>query len=203
MPCAIYFPNAVRCSRVEHEGRFCANMEATNPSGWSLGEWITASTLFAAFVTWFIKKPGRFIRDMLQWPGSVREIKDMLKAMQAEIALIGGISRITWKMIDRPIWQSDASGMCVYCNPYALRLLARQDDEFIGNGWLGIVADEDRDMVEKEWSHAMSQNRDMHIRCRLLHKTGEHVHVIMQAGRILSEAGQILGWVWILTVIDK
>ena len=199
----LYFHEDIRCSRVEHEGRFHVNMEATNPSGWSFGEWVTAGTLTAAFITWFIKKPGRFIRDMFQGPGSVREIKDKLDTIISALSLVMSMTQNTWRVMDRPLWQADPQGKTIHVNKYFLKILYRQESEMLGNGWINSIQESDRDRVSSAWDSAIEDGTNFYLHYALVNASGESIPVIGEAFKLTNPNGEILGYMGCITILDK
>lgn len=177
------------------------HMEAS-PENWSISDYITVGGLSSAFIVWFWKKPFKLLIDMMKGPGRIAEIDKKLDAIFSFISLSQEMSRVTWRAIDRPVWQSDANGMCVHANPFMLRLLGIQDDELLGEGWRNIIHLDDRDMVSKEWDSAVKSKRDFHLRYRWVNSNGDAIPIIANASRLLDHEGRLLGYVGFVTVLE-
>lgn len=192
-------PDAIHASRVEGN-RF--HLEA-NPENWSLGEWLSAGGILAAIATWCWKKPVKKLINMWQAPDKIAMIDKKLDLILGGVDLATAMSRVTWRAIDRPVWQSDSNGMCVHANPAMLQLLCVQDDEILGNGWLNIVHMDDRDMVDREWSNSIRNKRDFYLKYRWVNSSGESIPIIAHASRLIDNSGHVLGWVGFVSLIDS
>jgi len=52
---------------------------------------------------------------------------------------------------DAAVFESDIHGKCIWANVHYLRLIKRNMEFVLGNGWKNIIAQEDRDRVIKNW----------------------------------------------------
>ena len=180
---------------------------ALRPSEWSVGEWETIIGTVASVLAWLyrhsIKAALIWLWNALKAPGRIAQIIAKIERIDQTAELALSLARITWRTIDRPIFQTDSMGMCIHCNPFMLRLLTRQEDEIVGSGWANMIHEEDRDMVLHEWSTAISSRRDFHLHYRWIDSTGQVIRILCNAVRIFDEADNILGWVGIVTVLEK
>ena len=197
-----YFPEAVRCSRVEHDGRYHTNMEAADPSGWSISDIITVSGILSGLGIWLWKKPIKKLWNMWQAPDRIAQMDKKLDFILAGVNLAMAMSQVTWQLLARPVWQADANGMTVHINPFMLKLLGRQDDEILGDGWVNIVHEDDRERVRREWRSAIENKRDFHLHYRWVSSSGETINIVGQASRLLDTKGNILGWVGFASIVD-
>ena len=198
MSIALYLPEAIRASRIENQ----LSMEAS-PEHWSVSDYVTVGGILSALSVWIWKKPIKKLRNMWSAPDLIAEMNKKLDRIIANVDLATGMSRLTWRAIDRPIWQADANGMCVHANPSMLRLLCVQEDEILGDGWHNIIYIEDRDLVEREWKSAISNKRDFSLRYRWVNASGEEIPIIAHASRLQDTNGNVLGWIGFVTVLES
>jgi len=193
MAITFYLPDAVHASRVE----------AANPQGWSFSEFVTAGGILSAIGVWMWKKPIKKIWNMWQAPDRIEQILKKLDFILAGVSLATAMSQVTWQMLPRPVWQSDANGNTVHANSYMLKLLCRQDDEILGDGWVNSVHEEDRERVQREWKNAVEHKRDFHLRYRWATSAGVSIPIIAQAIRLMDTNGNVLGWCGFASLIDS
>lgn len=196
MSIALHYPMPIRESRVN------VNLEAS-PENWSVGDIVTVSGILSALFLWLWKKPIKLLLDMMKGPGRIELILKKLEVIEAGVSLAASLSRVTWKLLDKPVWQSDASGLCVFCNPCMLSLLGRQEDDIIGNGWRSVVHEDDRERVQHEWDAAIRDERDFNLSFRWIHASGKPIRISAHASKLTDSEGNKLGYVGFVTVIDK
>lgn len=200
MSLTILIPDAMQASRVDH-----MRSQSVNPDEWNA--WIGLGTAITAGAIWLWRHSlGGFCKwlwNFIKAPQRIEELYRKLLRIDSAANLALAMSRVTWRTIDRPIWQSDASGLCVHCNPFLLRLLARQEEDIIGNGWMSTVHEEDRARVEREWERIVLHKRDFHLHYRWITSTGVSIPILAQATRLLDLDGVVLGWVGFVTVLEQ
>ena len=179
----------------------------TRPDEWSVGDWQTIITSVGAVGIWLYRKT---LKSALIWtwntikmPTRIAEMFKEINAVRDQSTLALALSRVTWRTIDRPIWESDTHGMCMGCNPYMLRVLARQESEILGNGWRNIVAEQDRDKVDREWTNAVKEGRDFYLHYNWISASGELIPIIASGSRLMDVDGNILGYIGFVTLLDK
>jgi len=192
-------PDAIHASRVEGHR---LHLEA-HPENWSLGEWLSAGGILAAIATWCWKKPIKKFINMWSVPDRIELILKKLDFISSSVKLSTALSQLTWTAIPRPIWQSDANGMTVHVNEFMLKLLGRQDDEILGDGWMNIIHEDDRERVRREWDMAVRGKRNFHLHYKWVDRTGQSIPIVAQASRLLDTDGEVLGWVGFVSLIDS
>jgi len=174
---------------------------------WSVSDWATVGGFMVAGLGWIKRKIilnfAKFVIDSIRAPGRINKIDAKLNDMQAGIALSTSLSRVTWRCIDRPIWQTDADGHFVHINPYMQRMLARNDDEILGDNWRSMVHEEDREMVMREWDNSIKFRREFNLTYRLVSASGVPIKVHAQTFRLHdTDSNVTLGWMGIATIVD-
>lgn len=197
MAFAILLPDAIRASRIDGH----LSMEAS-PEHWSVSDYVTVGGILGTLSVWLWKKPLNKMRNMWTAPDRIEQIDKKLDLILAGVDLATAMSRVTWRALDRPVWQSDANGMCVHANPAMLRLLTIQEEEILGDGWHNIVHMEDRDKVDREWKESVTKKRDFYLSYRWVNASGDEIPIIAHASRLLDTRGNILGWVGFASVLD-
>jgi len=203
MPCAIYFPNAVRCFRVEHDGRHHVNMEAADPGKWSVGDIAVIGGLLASTYLWWKNNPWKKIRNMWSAPDKVDAINEKLDTIINALNLVISMTQNTWKVMDTPLWQADAQGKTIHVNKYFLKILYRQESEMLGNGWINSVHEDDRERVSNEWENAIEGQTNFYLHYRLKNASGEDISVIGEAFKLTNPNGEVLGYMGCITILDK
>lgn len=180
-----------------------------NPDEWNAWIALGGTVATAAAVVWrhsigafcvwmwnFIQAP-KLIKEQNALISTVFKEVNEAKSM-AEFAVV--TSRIAWSFVERPVLQFDALGLCVCANDFALRLLVRQQDEFMGSGWLTFVHSDDSDRVERLWSSCVKDKRNFAFTFRIITSSGEAVQVFDRAEVMHDRNGNVLGWYHLMTL---
>lgn len=199
MSIAIAYPLSIRKSQIND----CASTLEASPENWSVGDIVTVGGILSGIFLWLWKKPIKLLLDIMKGPGRIELILKKLEVIEAGVSLAASLSRVTWKLLDKPVWQSDATGMCVFCNPSMLALLGRQEDELIGNSWRSIIHEDDRERVMHEWDSAIKDERDFNLSYRWTHANGTSIPITAHASKLTDNEGNRLGYVGFVTALKK
>lgn len=124
-------------------------------------------------------------------------ITDLSARVQVQEALRA--ARDEYRMIlegfPNPIWQSDASGSCIYFNRAWLAFTGRQLDELLGDGWIEDVHPADREDTVARFVTALSRRESFRMEYRLRHHSGSY-RWLFDCGTPLTDAdGTFAGYV--------
>ena len=153
-----------------------------------------------AFCVWmwnFIQAP-KLIKEQNKLISTVFKEINEAKAM-AEFAVV--TSRIAWSFVERPVLQFDSLGLCVCANDFALRLLVRQQDEFMGSGWQTLIHSDDSERVERLWAACVRDKRNFAFTFRIITSSGESIEVFDRAEVMHDRNGNVLGWYHLMTLV--
>lgn len=143
-------------------------------------------------------------KEMTQNGGS--SMKDMITALSEKItkicdnsgALANQFNRLEalQKSIvntsDRPTFETDPSGACIFANKAYLELVSRAFEDIKNFGWINIIHPDDRQMVKKEWESAVNDNRNFELSFRIIKREQTIYRVFCEAHPINgSENGYI------------
>lgn len=143
-----------------------------------INEWFAVGGVFTTIILWIYRK---VILNTLKWITSV-ETK--------------AIARTSWDAIDKPVWQSDKNGLCIYVNRRFVEVLGCQISDAIGNNWRTFIHQDDRQRVWREWDLSVEQKRDFKLRYRWVSKTGTVIWINASASRMTNnDTRELLGWV--------
>lgn len=184
--------------------------QTIDPNEWNA--WIGLGTAIGAGVLWVWRHSlGAFFVwtfNFIQAPKLIKEQNKLICTMfkeineakdRAEFAVV--TSRIAWSFVERPVLQFDALGLCVCVNEFALRLLVRQQEEFIGSGWQTLVHSDDSERVERQWDSCVNDKRNFAYTFRIIASSGEVIRVFDRAEVMRDRHGQVLGWYHLMTLV--
>jgi PAS domain S-box-containing protein len=97
------------------------------------------------------------------------------------------------------IFEADANGRYVYFNPLAVKLLGAGP----GDVWLDSIHPEDRERLEREWSHALAAGDAIASEYRLPPREGRTVLVQGHVSALRDPGGAVLGHVGAIVDITK
>ena len=181
-----------------------------NPDEWNA--WLGLGTALGSAALWFWRHSlGAFCAWMwnfIQAPKLIKEQSALISTVFKEISEAKAMaefavvtSRIAWSFVERPVLQFDSLGLCVCANDFALRLLVRQQDEFMGSGWQTLVHSDDSERVERLWSACVRDKRNFAFTFRIITSSGEAIQVFDRAEVMHDRNGNVLGWYHLMTLV--
>ncbi len=100
------------------------------------------------------------------------------------------------------IFQTDASGKCLYANDRWLDLAGMTQAENLGDGWAKAIHPDDRQNVFQTWQQAIENDLPYQVEFRLLHGDQTIVWVLAHALAEKNYAGEVIGFVGSVTNIS-
>jgi hypothetical protein len=79
------------------------------------------------------------------------------------------------------VFESDAYGKCIWANVHYLKLIKRNMDFVLGNGWKNIIAPEDRERVTKNWEICVDDGIDSEDTYSIVDSEGKYYKVFCSA----------------------
>lgn len=159
------------------------------------------------YLTTFAMMP-KIIRHELTTNGG-GSIKDLVRKsveqndqLIARVALISTRERAYRAINPNAMFEATPDGKCIWVNRQYLRMTGRSPEEVMGWGWLGVIADKDRDRIHKYWLECVSQNRDLDTTYTMVHSSGKefvvscHSHVMID-----SDSSKITGHLGLITEV--
>lgn len=141
----------------------------------------------------FSKNGGSSLRDAIdRIEASVLAIGDGQFVLRQQV-------RASWSMMQIGVGEADATGACIFVNPYWSQITGVPLDRALGNGWINAVHEDDRDEVFEEWRQAVAQHRDFDMNHRYRHPDGRVVEVHARTQQIHDAEGKLLGYVATIT----
>lgn len=115
-------------------------------------------------------------------PNSGGTVFDKLGNIASDVRVVKAMQRARGHSSPHGEFESDADGRCVYSNGTYLRWTGRSADDLYGWGWLGCIAEQDRDNVREEWIDCVKLQREFRMRYAMVnHATGDEFTVITTA----------------------
>lgn len=98
-------------------------------------------------------------------------------------------------------FRSNKEGSVIECSRSLFKTFGRSEVELLGNMWLTWVANKDRDRIWREWSAAVSQQRDMEESFAIKGFQGKESEVRLAAQKLTGRDGGYLGHLGVFTRI--
>lgn len=92
-------------------------------------------------------------------------------------------------------WHSDTNGNCIFINSAACFATNRLPDEFLGRNWVNVVAEYDRERVEREWDDAVKTRRRFVYRYHWTKQDGTPIAIRAVSSLVHDGIGNLTGWV--------
>ena len=164
-----------------------------------VNDWLTIGATIGAVCLWIwrnaIQGFFRYVRNWFKLPGNVSSLLNTVNQMQSLLSTNESRVRATWQTIDRPIWESDGNGMCVFANRCMLHVLGRQELDVLGNNWRSVIHQPDRAGVYDEWDQAIQQGREFNLRYRWVGHDDALIRIHARTSRLTDSNGTTTGWV--------
>lgn len=100
------------------------------------------------------------------------------------------------------VFHTDVNGYTTYVNPCWCRITGMPAKEALGNGWLKAVHPEDRELLAKNWTNAVNNNRLSESEYRFVKPDGSITWVLGQAVPEINQQNQVIGYVGTTTDIS-
>jgi len=109
-------------------------------------------------------------------------VKDSLARIELTTARGEERQKILLGLVPYAVFETDKEGHCTYVNRSYLRWTGRTEDEVLGDGWVNILAQDERERVTNEWDRAIKHKRLFEARYSIYNEsTGERFPVLCRA----------------------
>lgn len=96
----------------------------------------------------------------------------------------------------------DMTGQCIYISGTICRILNRTESEFLGNNWLNLINDSERDHIIDNWEQSISTNRNFLMDFNMTHANGELIKISSIIMPISDSIKKPIGWSGTLMIIS-
>ena len=170
-----------------------------HPLDWEIKDIASVGAAVSAVAAWLWR---RAIKDSMFWilnavkaPARIETLMGIMAQLQDEVSVCSHRSRVIYRMVDYPCWESDASGLCIFANRPMLNLLQCQFSDLAGDNWKSIIYPEDRELVFEEWNSCVRDHRDFNLSYRWLGTGGDVIDVEVTTSRLLDHGGDVAGYI--------
>ena len=127
-------------------------------------------------------------------PNGGISIKDKVGRIDANVRLLRALTFAFQEDADHGILVTDGEGLVVYTNRTLLHWHGRSTEETHGNGWINVIAPNDRDRVMEQWEEAVRLETNYNISFHLITAGGSLLAVDAHTYAMKVD-GEVLGWV--------
>jgi len=101
------------------------------------------------------------------------------------------------------VFETDATGACVYVNNRWLEISGISRDEALGSGWVKALHPDFRERIFAQWVAAVQKAQPLQWEMCLRHPDGKDTWVLAQASPVRSEHGELTGYIGSITDISE
>ncbi len=133
-------------------------------------------------------------RRAVRFTGTVR---DVTEERAAALALEESEARYRFlgETLQQQVWTAEPDGRLDYVNDFVLRYFGRSYDEMVGEGWQGVVHEEDLPLVTERWADALETGDLYETEFRLRRaEDGAFRWHIARANALRGGDGRIVKW---------
>lgn len=119
--------------------------------------------------------------------------KDIPISENAE--LLRQCQRLTQRIdfVPSGIFETDASGNCIFVNETWCQLAGVTFSEAMGSGWVEAIHPDDRESVIREWEASVLEGRDFDFVFRFQSKKGSETYVHSRSRKLIDSRGVVVG----------
>ncbi len=138
-----------------------------------------------------------------KWIGTCTDI-DLHKETEKRLAQSEASFRQLADSMPQIVWTAHPDGEIDYYNAKWREFTANSPEVTQMRDWLSLIADEERDKVERTWEKSLKSGAPLQTECRLWdNKTAAYRWHLIRALPIRSKAGKVLRWFGTCTDIDQ
>lgn len=133
--------------------------------------------------------------------GSIRDdltaIRGELRNMRKQMVMESAMSRMSFDMSDRVVWQTYPDGRMKFMSAAIERWTGRTPEDMLGEDWRNALHDGDSERVSRIWGQVIEQRRSLEISFRFVGKREQPVQVFVHGYPQFDEGrdGEFTGWV--------
>ncbi|MCC6931222.1 MAG: PAS domain S-box protein [Gemmatimonadaceae bacterium] len=153
-----------------------------------------------------IANPGWFEMRLVCSSASMSlYIRDISRRKQTELALAASEYRYRQltNVATAGIFETDATGTCVFVNEACSEIAGRPTGELLGAGWECCIHPDDRPGVMRDWSEMTRTCGELRRECRLVRPGGAIRWVAAQATPLRDGQGNVTGFIGTLADITE
>ena len=100
-----------------------------------------------------------------------------------------------------PIFQINKKGQCIWSNKMMQIWTGRSNQQLSGQGWILTIHENERQKVQKEWYHAIQQQRPVQNDYNIFNPTtNQKIHVYCRGHIIKDNKGNLKNYIAVLTL---
>lgn len=134
-------------------------------------------------------------------PNGGSSLRDAIDDIRQQQHVAAQRQRSLMSLMDTPMFESDAKGICVWTNRAYLRFFDVSSDQILGNGWVNVIYADDRDKVYASWQQAVNQQREFQMEYRVVCSEGIINKVVCETVCMRGVKGEMVGYVGSLAVL--
>lgn len=126
-------------------------------------------------------------------PNGGSSLKDQVTKIAMRMDISDQIRRVLADGRELALFETDASGSCVWVNGTYSRLVGMPPAAFQGFGWVNAIHPDDRERISEEWEFAVDQQREFRGLVRLF-DAADVVHAMHCSATPLRSNGKLVGY---------
>jgi PAS domain-containing protein len=125
-------------------------------------------------------------------------LKHQLVIMTVKINLVEQFFKTTLDLERMSLFQTDNHGKVTWANRLFLNLVKKNLNEVLGDAWVSIISQEEREYVIKEWERAIEQERGFYLKFHILSGDEKKLVYAKTFPYSLNSGSPIMGYVGVL-----
>lgn len=124
------------------------------------------------------------------------QVNNVLRKLEHHSGRVKAFNRDT----SEGMFESDATGACVWVNRTYCRITERTESEVLGWGWLNIVHPDEVEEIRKHWELCVEEAREYTRIQRYVTPAGEEILCNVRAQPIKNDKGELLSFMGFVRV---
>jgi PAS domain S-box-containing protein len=134
-------------------------------------------------------------------PNGGSSLRDATNRIEEQLALYDSRNKAMVAQSDEAIFETDAAGLCVWCNRTYLEITNTTPEEVYGTGWVNNIHPEDSEEVFEKWNESVEHEREFDLKYRFINKDDESIPVHVHSYPLRNNYQDIVGYLGIVKII--
>lgn len=182
------------CAALTAIGALCLSIYITARKPWKAGKRLLDQ--FTAMSFALGENGGSSLAD------SVRRQEQAQKAHGKALQLLAAVVAAMPDLFERPVFQTDDKGQWVRANRTFGQTFGYPVADMLGNGWVSIIDDAERDTFMNAWHYAIDDKREFRRQAHVATRSGALLLVTVVAHPTVGnpEVG-VIGWLGQISIV--
>ena len=129
-------------------------------------------------------------------PNGGSSLRDSIDRIENSINVSSHMNDAQMTALGVAYWRSDGTGRWTQASQTLCRILGVTESEIIGNNWVSLIHEDDREDVVQEWHSAVSNSRKASMEFRMVRPSRRVIKIKVTATPLTNEKTKVMQGLW-------